>query len=169
MISWIIHSNTVKEISEVQGLIKEKNFVRRGSAKSKIWWKTVRRQHLKNSETQYLEGLSNNNKKIFYELAYEYQQYSYSKQQGEDRNIMAKTALKILQEISVLLGETKLEKNYIPNTDPILGHDTSRLNIFGGYEKDNHHFLELGISPAYHEFLDNSLGFLEGSQIQLLE
>lgn len=181
LINWIIPSDTVKEISAVQGLIQEKKFrpSRVSKIKSlmenssqttqKIAKKIALEQDLENSESKYLADLSLNDKKILYELAYEYQQYSYSKQQGGDRNNMAKTALKILQERSVLLGDTKLEKNYIPNTDPILGHDTSRLNIFGGYEKDNHQFLELGIRPAYHELLDGSLGFLEGSQIQLLE
>lgn len=181
LFNWIIPSETVKEIAEVKSLIKSKKFRPSRASKiktmiansdlqmQKITKEIIKDKELETSEKIYLKNLDENDKKIIYELSYEYQQYDYSRQKTRNRNNMAKTALKILNERSKLSNDTKLKEMPLPNNDPILGHDTLRLNASLGYEKDNHEFVEMGIRPGYHELLDNSPGFLEGSQIQFLE
>ncbi len=107
--------------------------------------------------------------KAIYDLAFEYEQYSYQKNGNKNRDELAKNSFSILQKRSQLSGETNLEPIKIPDSNPVNAQAPQRLFVGFGYNDLKKSFTQIDFRPAYHDLLDADSGFLAGAQINVLD
>jgi len=182
---WIIPSDTVINIAKVPNLIKSVKYrpsrasrinhiIKNGQNDLvKIAHKIAKNIDLSKKEAEIFNNLSINDKKLTYDLAYEYLQYDFNKQSDkektQDRNNMAKLSLDILEKRSKLTGTTKLPKMPTPKSNALLAHNPKRLFASYGYSKIRKDFIQLDLRPAYHDLMDDDAGFLKGASINVFD
>ena len=110
-----------------------------------------------------------NQQKMIYDLAFEYEQYSYQKDDLQTKQEMAQNSLFILEKRSQILGDTILPKIKTPDSNPANSHNPQRTLIGAGYDSVRKFFTQIDLRPAYHDLLDVDSGFLKGAQINVLD
>lgn len=175
ILKWVIPSDTVISINKIIDLSEGAKY--RPSRASKINYlgdlagkkvSKLAKDVAQNKDVQ-IEDLSENDKKLLYDLSYEYLQYSYEKRDDLNRSEMAKTSIKILNERSKISGKTNIPEIPSPNSNPVLAHDPSRLFLSYGYNNFRKDFVRVDLRPAYHDLLDSNDGFLNGAAINVLD
>ncbi len=178
---WVIPSDTVIKISQTPNLIKETNY--RPSRASKIKHlmdsadDEVKKLAHKIAKDKNFDELTNpefaklqpNQKKLTYDLSYEYLQYLYQKNDNLKRLEMADLSLKILNRRSKIKGETTIAPIKNPDSNPAFAHNTKRISAFYGHNNFRKNFTQINLRPAYHDLLDDDRGFLQGAQINVLD
>ena len=107
--------------------------------------------------------------KINYDLAFEYGQYSFQKNNKQSKQEMAQNSLSILKKRSQIAGATTLPSIKIPDSNPANSHKPQRLFVGFGYDNIRKNFTQIDFRPAYHDLLDADSGFLRGAQINVLD
>ncbi|MDA0902502.1 MAG: DUF4105 domain-containing protein, partial [Proteobacteria bacterium] len=175
--AWVIPSDTVIEISKTPNLIKETRYRPSRASNIKHLMDNADKRLLKlahrlakNEDIDDALGqLSENQRKLAYDLAYEYVQYMYQKSDDMSRLDMANLSLKLLRKRSEIAGTTDLKPLKIPNSNPVFAHDTKRISLLYGHNHFRKEFVQLNLRPAYHDLMDNGNGFLKGAQINLMD
>lgn len=178
---WIIPSDTVIKIAKTPKLIKKttyrpsrvsniKYLMDNADAKTKeLACKIAKDKNFDEELDPDFLSLSDNQKKLTYDLSYEYLQYLYQKEAELQRSDMATLSLKILQRRSKIVGGTSLPEIKIPNSNPAFAHNTKKASVSYGYNRFRKGFTQLDFRPAYHDLLDADDGFLQGAQINILD
>ncbi len=101
------------------------------------------------------------------QLRYEYLagQVSDEASRGLSRRILI--ARSRIEGLAVETGSDAVEIE-TPGTSPDQGHETSLLALSGGW-RDDEAFIDIRLRPALHGLMDNSGGYLQHTQIRLLD
>ncbi len=99
------------------------------------------------------------------ELALDYAAYRQSPRFGGNGKVNTSGLLKARSLLAVPGQTPSIPQPEIP---PGEGHRPARAAIGYGFE-DRRQFLELGISPGYHDIFDPEGGFTRGAQVKLLD
>jgi len=173
---WAIPSETVREITSREGLVKETTF--RPSSTTKIKWmlsnlskknaltaKDISKNGLNKQldfKTQQQETHTDQTKAKILETAFEL--LSYKKKEFEMLPEQRGRALSLLQARSALETKSKFPEIPTPKIRPDQGHLSGKLAVSGGF-LDNRSFYEIRLRPAYHDTLDTQGGYRLGSQL----
>ncbi|MBR2136960.1 MAG: DUF4105 domain-containing protein [Alphaproteobacteria bacterium] len=169
---WAIPLDTLKTLKEVDGLIGDVHY--RPARYTKIMHQIeqmnpkeykVLRESIKDQEN-YLENLSDDEKRNVLETLYQYYQYKYVAKEIELK-AYRRNSFKILRQRSVLSKQEQDEKNY-HEKDPVFAHHSFLFSLGTGI---NHHqsFESIVIRPAYTDLTDRTWGLLPGASVKVLE
>lgn len=168
---WVIPVDTIRAVED-EGLVEKKVF--RPSIYSRIKFLSGQLDTIFYKEvSKILDGIikpdsildknySDFDKQKILELTAEILQYQYFKE-----NITKEEYRKKFYEVLTARSKLPINTNNERLKEPIspeLGHESIRLKFGGGFY-DSKSFFDLSIRPAYHDFMNNDDGYIEGSQI----
>lgn len=167
---WAIPLDTLKTIKDVPDLVGEVNY--RPARYTKI-----AAQLKEMTPTQYAaflaeikdekadeEGLSDDEKAVVLETAYQYYQYKYI---AKDMALAEyrKKSFAVLRARSRLPEAKEAE---IEGEDPSLAHDSAMIGV--GYGADRkRRFEEIILRPAYTTLIDDNFGMIRGAGVKVME
>jgi hypothetical protein len=100
---------------------------------------------------------------LIVETAYDYLQYLHNEQTlGRDQ--VAQTSIDLLKQRSRIDASSPATPVAVPGPSPDQGHQSSRVVLRLGHFEGSA-YTELALRPAYHDLLDNSAGYVRGSQL----
>lgn len=102
------------------------------------------------------------------DLAYEYLQYRYYEEKNIQRTVHVENVRRVLSARSKIDVQAINYDVNAPATRPEQGHATARFGIGVGHH-ERRDFVELSFKPAYHDILDYSAGYFDGSQINMFD
>lgn len=165
--------DTLKAVYRKKNLVKNVNY--RPSRQTKIIYQkqqmNAKQQKallsiIKDENYTQLTELSNEEKTIVLETAYQYIQYRFIKKEFSLSEYRKKS-------FSLLSARNKLPSNKENNMEkirghsPLLSHESMRATIGVG-SRNGENFQEFSYRPAYHSLTDNNYGLLPGAEINFL-
>lgn len=111
-------------------------------------------------------NLSEKEKAQILELAYQYNRYLDVKKQVNDKTLHARSLKLLSLRSKVKFKGLPFEDTPTPVVRDEEGHNTFRSLLGAGYVADKA-YAEFGMRINYHDWLDSSSGYREGSQIEM--
>ncbi|MDE2196635.1 MAG: DUF4105 domain-containing protein, partial [Gammaproteobacteria bacterium] len=171
----VIPSNTVKAVLAQQGVLLETTYRPSLLARTRY-----RLQHMDPHDRRLaldvatrqlppdasaITALAPERQALIYESAADYLLYQGNRGQLPKRDYGPLT-LAILRARSRVQSHEVLPSMPIPDTDPVLGHGSSRSSLDVG-RLAGEDYREIELRAAYHDLLDPPAGFVDGAQIDM--
>ncbi len=171
--AWAIPSDTLRVVTEQQGLLKKVVFRPSGASRlqHRLTQLNAEEQVLAHqlatgaiaTDAKQLAQLAEGRRVQVLEIGYDYLQYLFNSS-ALPRDTVSGRSLKLLKARSRITSPSGDSPLVEPHIRPDQGHRSNRLAMGLGrqWEQD---YLELKLRPAYHDLLDPADGYTRGAQI----
>lgn len=117
------------------------------------------------ASSERFSALAPDRQKLVTKTAYEHLRYHKKSERRDTES--SKQSYRLLRLLSSYPKQLKIPQTPTLPSDPVLGHESRRLNLALGNDEAGNDFIELGYKFSFHDLIDNETGFLRGAQINL--
>ena len=165
---YTIPAETIKRLTAIPGAVKEVKF--RPSLRKKMMQKTAAFRSTQKDEFLALirddADPARTTSSLVLDTAADYFQFEKQKNDGKLGEAMNRQLTRVLSRRSEIQADSGVVLPPIPeDTRPDVGHYPYRLGISGGVYTGKRYFQEFNLKLAYHDLLNDDLGYMKFSHI----